>query len=529
VLIAQSGNLALNVTMQRRSLPIAALVTAGNAAVTRIPEMVEAFLQDDRVTAIGLHLESVPEVSELSRVALLALARKVPIVVLKTGTSRLGAQTALGHTSSIATSDVLCDALFARLGMARVRTVEALVETLKLLHVHGGLPGGRITSASCSGGEAALVADLAESHGLELPELPDQARSRLADVLGARVKVQNPLDYHTYIWGDRPALTACFTALLGTDADAHLLVLDLPRTDRCDTGSWDATIAAFTEATATTGARGCVVSSMPEGLPEPLAERFMAAGIAPMQGLADCVAAVAAARDVGRAQASSAGLLPLPAPGRMPGPGVEALDEAAAKKALAAYGVPVPDGVRTTAADAPDAAVRLGFPVVLKALSSELVHKSDVGGVRVGLTSGAEVRRAVVDMARLSDQFLVEQMVEGATVELLVGIQRDPAFGLSMTLGAGGALVELLDDTTTVLLPATEADIRAALASLRIWPALQGYRGAATDVDAVVRAIGCLVAFAGAHADQLLEVEVNPLLALPRGAVAVDAVVRCGS
>jgi acyl-CoA synthetase (NDP forming) len=459
-------------------------------------------------------------------VALRALTNKVPLVVLKAGSSELGARAALGHTSSIATPDVLCDALFERLGIARVHRVEALVETLKLLHVHGALPGARVTSASCSGGEAALVADLAEARGLTLPPLSEQARSRLADLLGERVKVHNPLDYHTYIWGDQQALTTCFTALLGTEADAHLLVLDLPRTDRCQVGSWDATVEAFGLARRRTGARACVVSSLPEGLPESLGERLLAAGIAPMQGIADSLEAVAAASKVGAAQASVDRILPVPVSGHVPSEEVEQLDEAAAKKALAAFGVPVPHGVVVTPAEAPAAAVRLGFPVVVKALSAELVHKSEVGGVRTGLSSEAEVRRAVVDMARLADRFLVEPMVEGTTAELLVGIQRDPSFGLSMTVGAGGALVELLDDTVTLLLPASAEDLRGALTKLRIWPALQGYRGASADVEAVVQAVLAMVAFAGAHADRLLELEVNPLLARPDGAVAVDAVVR---
>jgi acetyl-CoA synthetase len=171
-------------------------------------------------------------------------------------------------------------------------------------------------------------------------------------------------------------------------------------------------------------------------------------------------------------------------------------------------------------------AAALGYPVVVKALSADLVHKTEVGGVRVGLRSEDDVRRAVADMAALSDRFLVERMVEDATAELLVGIARDPRFGLSVTLGAGGELVELLDDAVTVLLPVAPGEIRAALESLRIWPALQGRRRRPADVDAVVRAIEGVVAFATAHADRLVEVEVNPLLAAPDGAVAVDAVVR---
>jgi acetyl-CoA synthetase len=346
-------------------------------------------------------------------------------------------------------------------------------------------------------------------------------------VLGERVKIQNPLDYHTYIWGDRPALTACFTALLGTHADAHLLVLDVPRQDRCDVGAWDTAVAAFTDAQRATGARACVVSSMPEGMPEALGQQLVDAGIAPMQGISDCLEAVAAAGLIGAAQVSVGHHLPDPVPPAPVSGPTQQLDEAQAKEALAAFGVPTPRGEVAAAGRVTEAATRIGFPVVVKVLSADIVHKTQLGAVRVGLRSEGEVARAVADLSALGDRFLVEPMVPGTVAELLVGIQRHPRLGFSMTLGAGGALVELLDDTVTLLLPATPEEIRLALGGLRIWPVLEGrHCGRRADLDSVVRAVEAMVAFAAGHADRLVELEVNPLLALPQGAVAVDAVVR---
>ncbi|MGW1682509.1 CoA-binding protein [Saccharopolyspora sp. NPDC002376] len=236
--LTQSGNIGQNLTMQRRSLPLAQLITLGNGAVTGAAELVDALLEDPRITAIGLHLEGVDDVAALSRVGLRALRAGIPIAVLKSGSSELGAQANLSHTSSLAGSDVLCDALFRRLGMARVHRVETFVETLKFLHVHGPLAGTRIASASCSGGEAALVADLAERRGLDLPPFPADTGQQLRRLLGDRVAVANPLDYHTYIWGDLPAQTTCFAELLGAGLDAHLLLVDFPRQDRCVDGPW---------------------------------------------------------------------------------------------------------------------------------------------------------------------------------------------------------------------------------------------------------------------------------------------------
>jgi succinyl-CoA synthetase beta subunit len=206
---------------------------------------------------------------------------------------------------------------------------------------------------------------------------------------------------------------------------------------------------------------------------------------------------------------------------------VVAWDEAAAKTALAAYGVPVPrSAVAAAVPELPGAAREVGYPVVLKALAEGLAHKSEVGGVAVGLRADDDVRRAGEAMAGVADRFLVEQMVDGVVIELIVGVQRDPRLGLGLTLGAGGVLVELVDDTATLLLPATRGDIRAALAGLRIGPVLAGFRGTVADLDAVVAAVEAIATFATDHADRLVEIEVNPLLVLAEGAMAVDALIR---
>jgi acyl-CoA synthetase (NDP forming) len=525
--IAQSGNIAQNLSMQRRTLPIAQLVTIGNSAVTDVPDLVEQMLTDPRLTAIGLYLEEIPDVVKLARAAIEALRRRVPIVALKSGSSELGARVTLSHTSSLAGPDVIVDALFHRLGIARVHDLDTFLETLKLLHVHSSLPGLRIASASCSGGEAAHVADLAHAHGLVLPELSDATRARLRAVLGDRVSLRNPLDYHTYIWGDYDALTACFTAFLDEEVDCHLLMLDFPRADRCDVSEFETTIAAFETAQKQTGARACVVASLPEGLPESVGRRLMSAGIAPMQGIASCLAAVVAVQRIGEAQAAAEAVPPLLPVSPANTSQVEQLDERSAKAILASHGIAVPRSLAARdPADVPGLAAELGLPVVLKSLSAEVVHKSDVGGVRLGLNSEVAVRDAVAEMTGLGDQFLVEQMIDGAVMELIVGVHSDPQFGLALTLGAGGELVELIQDTTTILLPATADDIRAALRHLRAWPVLAGFRGRTVDLAPVVDAIARITALASGYAERLIELEVNPLLVLPHGTVAVDALIR---
>ncbi|MBO8191001.1 acetate--CoA ligase family protein [Streptomyces oryzae] len=533
--ITQSGNIGQNLTMQRRALPLAYLITAGNSAVTDTPQLIEALLEDPRVTAIGLHLEGIADPAALARAALSALRRGVPVVALKTGTSTLGAQTAMSHTSSLAGPDELCEALFRRTGVARVPEIGTFVETLKLLHVHGPLTGGqdpagraRITSASCSGGEAALLADTAQRHGLELPPLPQRSAARLREVLGDQVHIRNPLDYHTYIWGDFAAQRECFTALLGAGCDLNVLLLDMPRADRCEADAWTTTLDAYAAAQRRTGAPACVVGSLPEGVPEPVAQQLLSQGIAPLQGLADGVRAIAAAHRIGAARRTVDQALPPAGPVRQPRTGrVELLDEYAGKQELAGYGLPVPDSAVAAPREAARVARTLGFPVAAKALAADLAHKSEAGGVHLGLTDQTAVEEAVSAMAGLADSFLIERMVPDAVAELLVGVHHDPAFGPALTLGAGGVLVELVRDTATLLLPATDEEIAAALATLRAGPLLRGFRGRpAGDVPAAVAAVQSVAGYVRDH-PEVTELDVNPLLVLPegQGAIAADVLI----
>ncbi|MBX9884576.1 MAG: acetate--CoA ligase family protein [Novosphingobium sp.] len=529
-IVSQSGNLALNLTMQARGLPIGYVISVGNCADVTPADLIEALIADDRVSAIGLHLEGLGSVARFSEACLAARGAGVPIVALKTGASAKGAALTMSHTSSLAGADALCDALFARYGIARAHDPATFLETLKLLHVAGPLRARRITSASCSGGEASLTADLAEAAGLETPDFPATTQAALEAVLGPRVHVANPLDYHTYIWGDLAAQTACFGAMIGAGFEASLLILDFPRADRCTAADWDVTLAAFRAAVrahpAVQGTVHAVASSLAETMPEPIAAALLAEGILPAAGLAEALRAIAAAADIGEAWAK-----PAPPPlAEQPPPSAgetRTWDEVRSKAALGAVGVPVPRGLVLRRAELADAALPAPFPLVLKAVGADLAHKTEVGGVALGLASRDALVIAADGMAALSDQFLIEEMARDAVAELIVGVGRDPQFGLFLTVGAGGIFVELMRQTAQVLLPASRADIAAALTSLPLHKLLTGYRGKpGCDRTALVDAITRIAAWAMDHADRLEEMDVNPLLALPRGAMAVDALIR---
>lgn len=245
-----------------------------------------------------------------------------------------------------------------------------------------------------------------------------------------------------------------------------------------------------------------------------------------MQGIEDCLFAIGVAAAIGAAQADAANIQPLMQQEKLQGV-AELVDEWHSKQLLAGAGLSIPDGRTCGADDAAAVAAALGFPVVLKAVSGELAHKSEVGAVALGLGDTAAVRTAMDRMRGLSGQFLVEKMIGGAVAELIIGVTRDNIFGLTLLIGAGGTLVELLADTASLLLPAQRSDIAAALESLKVSTLLHGYRGGpAGDIEAVLDAIEAIAAYAVANADTLQELDVNPLLVTASGAVAVDALIR---
>ncbi len=531
-IVTQSGNIGCNLTMLQRGLPLAALLTLGNQADVDIAEAVEALALDPRITAIGLHIEGLRDVAAFAKAAAVAREQRKPIVALKTGRSPQGARITMSHTASLAGTDRLCDALFERYGIARVPTLTSLVEALKLLHFGGPLPGRQLLSLSCSGGEAALVADLASERCLSFPPFPEAVARRLATTLDDLVTIDNPLDYHTFIWGRREQLENTFAVALDGRFDAAMLILDTPTHPAMKPDAWQLTARAFIEAQRRTGARAVVVASLPEGMPPALADELGRAGIAPLVGIDDALHALEAAAFVGAqnqlpiaqvpwsptvVQGASAAGLPC---------GFETLSELEAKRLLGRFGLDVPAAVECSIADAPAAAQCVGFPVAVKIANESIAHKSDVGGVALSLGSADAVAAAAARMAALGDRVLVERMVDDAIAELIVGVARDPQFGMALLLGAGGVLAELVSDTVTLLLPATRADIEHALRRLRVWRLVQGYRGRRGDEAAVVRAIEAVIAFADAHRDRLEELDINPLRVLPERAVAVDALIR---
>lgn len=541
--ISQSGNIALNATFEQRGVPLACVIGTGNQAQLEIADFIDALLDDPRVSAIGLFIEGLDDAARFAAAATRALQQGVPLVALKVGASEAGSRASMSHTAVLTGSDAVFDALFESLGIVRARTLAEWLETLKLFAVNGPLAGPAVLSLSCSGGEAALMGDLLAAAGLTLPAPPAERVPALAEAFRIPpASVGNPLDYNTRIWGDAVACARGFEAALATGADTGVLLLDFPPSDDGTAGNWRAALDGYLAAAGRGNTPAVVLSTLPEALPDAARGACFAAGVAPLQGLAEGCRALGHASRYATLRGhllARGGPWPGPAGGVSAGvqPGT-ALDESASKATLAARGLPVPQGEVCREEAVAEAAARIGYPVVIKALVPDLAHKSDAGAVAVNVAGAVAARSAVTGMReRLAHQglhaerWLVEGMVTDAVAELIVGVKRDPLVGPVLVVGSGGVLAELMADVRTVLLPTSAAQVREALESTGAGQQMLGFRGGeAGDMAAAVTACLSVADYAVAEADRLVELDVNPLIVRPagRGAVAADALIALG-
>lgn len=535
-LVMQSGNIALNLSRNDRSVPFAYVISSGNQAVLNAADYVDALADDPKVTAIGLYLEGIKDVPAFSRAAAKALQRGKPLVALKAGNSELGAKFAMSHTGSLAGSGKMYDALFDRLGIIRVHSVPQLLETLKLVSTAGLPKGDRLAVFTCSGGECLLTADLCDELGIPLPGFSKDQADDLRAQLPNFATVSNPLDYNTSLWGHEDLLVKCFSTVMRGDFDAGMLVIDFA-TDGPETeAACMAGVRALLKACVMHGKMPIVTSTLSELLPAIARTEVIAAKGAPMQGLEEALNAFAAVhRFAQRKTKVAAAALPATPPA---GETRRMLSEVEGKKQLAGFGLAVPESRVVAPSDAVAAAEALGFPVVVKVAEPLIAHKTEAGAVAINLKSPADVEAALARMEKSVSAYLkggrigkvlIERMVGDVVAELIVGIQRDPQFGLALVVGAGGILVELVEDAAMLLLPTSAEEVEAAIRRLKIAKLLAGYRGKpAADMGAAVKSIMAIAAFAEAHRDTLLELDVNPLMVRADGAVAVDALVVLG-
>jgi len=540
-LIMQSGMLPANMTMNDRSVPITFVISAGNQSVLAIEDYMEELVQDSRVTAIGIYAEGIKDIGKFSQAAVKALQAEKPVAIIKAGQSEIAASLSMTHTGSLSGSDDAFQALFDQLGVIRVEAPAEMLETLKFLSVSGAPKGNHIAGFTCSGGDAAMLADRCNQAGLVLPHPGEQTKATLTQLLPDIATVTNPLDYTTPLWGNREVMPEVFGAMVAEGYDAAVVIQDFPPHHiHSDLNLYHNDACSFITACGEKGIPAAVCSDLPENIDRQTREMMIAEGITPLQGIDTGINALANACRYGirrhklMAEQSDIGFTPLTVPGK--NKTCTVLDEWEGKKQLKSAGVSIPNGQLCAIEQVPGAVIEVDYPVAVKAVSQSLPHKSEAGALMIGLHNDEEVAAAVAQIQRSIQRFnsalsvthvLIETMVEDVVAELLVGIDTDPQFGQIMVIAGGGVWVELIKDKSTLLLPTSAPKILQALQQLKIFSLLQGFRGRpGCNLDQLVETIMCIARFAADNRDQIVEMDINPLVVTTNTAVAADVMIR---
>jgi acetyl coenzyme A synthetase (ADP forming)-like protein len=535
---SQSGGVGIDLLARTRvlDLGVSTFVSLGNKADVSSNDLLQYWERDPDTAVVLLYLESFGNPLKFARVAR-RIARAKPIVALKSGRTPAGARGAASHTAALASSDVAVDELFRQAGVIRVDTLEQLFDTASLL-VHQPLPAGdRVAIVSNGGGPGILAADACVAAGLQVPTLSASVQSTLRALAPAGAAVANPVDLVASAGAD--IYESALDALLGCDeVDALLVVYVSPLVSRPEDVE-----RAVVRATSRRDAIPVVACFLGSGeargpLRDDTTERAVPT-VAYPESAAD---ALARAAQLGEWRRRPSGVVPAldriaPAAARsIVGDALRVhpegawLDLPTAARLLDAYGIPVvATRVATTAEEAVAAADELGYPVVFKAGALGLVHKTDVGGVRLGLGDATAVRTAFEEMRRALGDDMGDALVQptaAGVVELIVGVTHDPLFGPLVLFGMGGTTAELLRDTTLRLVPVTDVDAHEMVGALRTSPLLFGYRNSPiVDVDSiedVLLRIGRLAE----DLPEIAELDCNPLVASTDAVVALDVKVR---
>ena len=525
-----------------RSVPVAYLVGLGNQAVLSVANIFEVVLDDPRVKAVNLYLESLQDVPKLSACALKAARQGIPVVAVKGGRSRAGQRATQSHTASLAGDEVVASAMFERFGFIEARTTAEALETLKMLIFTARPRGRRLAFTTSSGSYAVIGADVAEAVGLDIPALDPATRQQLDSLLPDYIRAANPLDISNGQFFEADHQRKIFATFLADEFDLAVQVMCFPPVGGWDDSSWHITSEAFAKTATARELPVAFVATMAEGLPLKARQQMIANGMAPLlgmehgfQAIANSVRGAELAERLSDLDDQAILLTSAGRPHQAASP--HTFDEAGAKELLHRAGIAVPQAVvwdGVAEADLTD----LPFPVAVKALSPQLIHKTDLGAVALNLETPDEIYTTITTMRRRLasaqpalqiDGFLIEHMITDGVAELIIGLRRVEAIGLALTIGFGGIGVELLSDTATLLLPAPRSEIEWTLRRLKQFPLLTGWRGRpAANLERVLNTLENIVTIALDNVPRLVELEINPLIVRPgdKDPVVVDAVLK---
>ncbi|MGW1939782.1 acetate--CoA ligase family protein [Streptomyces goshikiensis] len=541
-LITQSGHQGRPVfTLQELGIRLSHWAPTGNEADLETSDFISYFAERPEVGAIACYVEGLRDGRQFLLAADRAARNGVPVVAVKVGRTETGARTAASHTGKLTGADTVVDAAMRQFGVIRVDGLDELQDTAALLaRARKPLADG-VVVYSISGGTGAHFSDLASEAGLSLPTLSRAKQDELHQWIPEYLNVANPVDNGGHPVGDWRG-RKIIDAIL---ADPSVGVLICPITGPFPPMS-DRLAQDLVDAAEQSDKLVCVIWGSPVGTEEAYRTTLLGSSrVATFRTFGNCITAVRAY--LGHHRFTASYRSPFEDAPRTPSPSYrkaqalmrpgQQLSEHAAKQLLRAYGIRVPrEQLVTSAAAAVRAAGLVGYPVVMKASGPQLGHKTELGLVKIGLTSASQIRdayRELTDIARYEnvplDGILVCQMVERG-VEMVVGVTRDDLFGPTVTVGLGGVLVEVLHDAAVRVPPFGEDQARAMLTELRGHALLEGVRGAPpADVDALVEVVLRVQRMALELGDSLSELDINPLMVLPRGqgAVALDALAVC--
>jgi len=547
--IVQSGAVCLGLANGAR-FGFRYLISSGNEAVLDSADYIGYLSEDPHTRVIIAFLEGIRSPAKFVSAAQAAAAAGKPILLVKVGRSEIARRTVQAHTGSLVGSDRVLDAVFQRLGVIRLDTLDELVEAAELFLLCPLPEGDGVGLVSLSGGQIGLVADLAQDLGLSFPALSRTAQQNLTEILPPYSPIANPLD----AWGSgdlERTYPACVT-VMAQETDVHLVAATrdtpahvAPREVEQSLAVADAVVRSARES----GKPTLMFSTLSAGVHPDVKQRLASGGVPYLQGTQQTLKAIQSfiryadfcrqrPRKMTRGCPAPADLVQwrervVSAQG--------ALSEVEARRLLAAYGIPGPkEHVATSAGEAVEAAEKVSYPVVLKVLARDIQHKTEMGGVRVGLQNEAAIRAAFHEVMEAAGQFhptaqldgvLIQEMITGGT-EVILGMLRDPDFGPVVVFGSGGVLVELLQDSSLRLPPLSHEEALAMIQETRGARLLGGFRGRPpADVAALADALVRLSQLALDLGDVILALDINPLMVLPRGkgVCAVDTLIQVTS
>lgn len=506
----------------------------GNESDLESADFIRYLANNDEVGAIAMYVEGFRDGRTFMLAADEAARRGVPIVIVKVGRSEVGRSWAKSHSGHLAGSDAVTSAAFRQLGVTRVDGLDELLDVAQMFARAKPPHGDGVAIYSISGGTGAHIADLAAATGLRLAQFAPETETQLREWIPGYLRISNPVDSGGHPTGDWHG-PKILDAIL---ADPNVDVLIVPIAGSFSPLS-DKLAQDLVDAAARTDKPVCVIWGSPPATEPGYREVLVSSTLPLFRSSPNCLTAVKAYLDyhafrarhrspfdkpVTRPLAAARDARTLLSAGR-------ALSERESKQLLRVYGIPVThDILATDAKEAARAAERIGLPVVLKASAPSLTHKSDLGLVRVGLSSARDVRAAFDEMGAIArdaapdfEGILVSEMVSGG-VETVVGVSQDPLFGPVVMFGIGGIAVEVYRDVSFRVPPFDRAEARRMIGEIRALPLLQGARGRPkADLTAIVDVIMKVQRLAMDLSGDLAELDVNPLLALPKGCLALDA------